>query len=109
MRERQKTYGRDEIRDRFAEVMHSESVLELRSLGTLGVSVIRAKVPGALVSIQSTNDPKRKIVVYVHPDGGVWPLYPEVMGGGGNAFESSFERVLAMIIRKGLTTGKRDE
>ena len=104
----QKTYGRDEISTRFASVMKSKPVLGLRSFGTLGLSVITANVPGTLVSIQDTSDPTRRMVIYVHPDGGVWPLYPEVMGGGGNAFESSFEHVLATVIRKGLSTGKRD-
>jgi len=107
---RRKSYSSEEIRARVSEVL-AVALAKLKDEAPDLVSAELHQAPQSgdgtaiIINVKMATGHSR-IIINVPPDGACRPLHPDRIGGCGNIFDESFERVLAAVIFR--ATSSRD-
>jgi hypothetical protein len=102
LNKKRKSYSSDEIRTRVSEVL-AVALTKLKGDAPELVSADLHHAPQSgdgtaiIINVKMSTGHSR-IIINVPPDGTCRPLHPDRIGGCGNIFDDSFERVLTAVI-----------
>jgi hypothetical protein len=102
-----RNYSTEQIRARMAEVFPM-ALTKVRADTPAFVSADLHHAPQSgdgtaiIINVKMANGLSR-IIINVPPDGECRPLHPDRIGGCGNIFDNSFERVLTAVILRAIS------